>query len=138
MSKLFALAGSLIFVAAVALSASQPRSNKLYAVRAPMDFRGAKAQFEPGQMVWVLPLIRTFGCTFAQNVVRNHLEPAVVSFDSCSSGKIDSTLDDNLIDITVSGIAVVNGVERTFKVTLQHYPPSTSEEGFIATSVEVR
>jgi hypothetical protein len=116
-----------------------PEDKSRYLVQPPMDFSGSEALFRPDQMVWVKPLIRTLGCVFAQNAVRHHLRPAAVGFAPCNlSGEIQIELDRNLIDMTVSGIATVDGANRPFTVTLQHNPPTLNEGGFIATSIDVR
>ena len=104
----------------------------------PMDFRGAKANFTPDQIIWAKPLIRLTACIFAERVIRHQLDPAVVSFAPCGDGgNIKTTLDDNFIDVTISGTAHVGASERPFTVTLQHYPPSTDEDGFIATDIQI-
>ena len=60
-----------------------------------------------------------------------------VSFSPCGGGAVVAALDDNLIDVVVSGIATAGAIERPFTVTLQHYPPSTSENGFITRSIQI-
>src|ERR1700733_7570491 len=52
----------------------------------PMDYRGAKASFEPGQMPWVKSMIRQTACTFAEKAVRHRLEPTPVGFAPCGDG----------------------------------------------------
>jgi hypothetical protein len=104
----------------------------------PMDFRGARPNFTSEQLVWAKPLIRLTACIFAERAIRHYLDPATVSFAACGDGgKIETTLDDNFIDMTVSGIAHVEKDDRPFKVILQHYPPSTDEDGFIPTDIQI-
>lgn len=118
-------------------AAHAPETSK-FLVHPPMDFRGVKAGFKPEQMVWVKPLIRMMACVFAENAVRQHLEPAPVGFPSCGGEKIKTTLGDNLIDMAVSGMATVGDIEHPFTVILQHYPPSTDEDGFNVTAISVK
>lgn len=105
----------------------------------PMDYRGAKVSFEPGQMAWVKSTIRQTACTFAEKAVRHRLDPTPVGFAPCGDGGgIKTVLDDNLIDVVVSGIAIVGEkTERPFRVTLQHYPPSTDEDGFLVLAIDL-
>jgi hypothetical protein len=105
----------------------------------PMDYRGAKASFEPGQMPWVKSIIRQTACTFAEKAVRHRLEPTPVGFAPCGDGGgIQTVLDDNLIDVVVSGVAVIDEkTERPFRVTLQHYPPSIDEDGFLLLTIDL-
>ncbi len=104
----------------------------------PMDYRGAIAGFTADEMVRVKQLIRITACVFAENAVRHRLEPMQVSFAACGDGgDVHTTIDDNLIDIVVSGVATIGEIGRPFRVTLQHYPPSTDEAGFLATAIDV-
>ena len=105
----------------------------------PMDYRGAKAGFTPEQTLWVKPRIRMTACTFAEKAVRHRLEPMPVGFAPCGDGGgVQTVLDDNLIDVVVSGVATVDEkVERPFTVTLQHYPPSTDEDGFLVLGIDL-
>jgi hypothetical protein len=105
----------------------------------PMDYRGAKAEFAPEQTVWVKSMIRLTACTFAEKAVRHHLKPSPVGFAPCGDGGgVQTVLDDNLIDVVVSGVASIGEkTERPFKVTLQHYPPSTDEDGFLVLAIDL-
>jgi hypothetical protein len=105
----------------------------------PMDYRGAKASFEPGQMPWVKSIVRQTACIFAENAVRHRLEPTPVGFAPCGDGGgIQTELDDNLIDVVVSGVATIGEkTERPFKVTMQHYPPSIDEDGFLILTIDL-
>jgi hypothetical protein len=98
----------------------------------PSDYRSAKTEFTPDQTGWVKAMIRRTACTFAEKAVRHRLEPMPVGFAPCGDGgAVQTTLDDNMIDVVVSGIAIVGeNNERPFTVTLQHYPPSIDEDGF--------
>jgi len=104
-----------------------------------MDYRGAKVSFEPGQMAWVKATIRQTACTFAEKAVRHRLEPTPVGFAPCGDGGgIQTILDDNLIDVVVSGVATVGQkIARPFTVTLQHYPPSVDEDGFVVLAIDL-
>lgn len=102
------------------------------------DWRGTKTEFAPDQIVWVKPLMRLTACIFAERAIRHALEPAMVEFAPCGDGgKINTTIDDDYFEAAVSGVAKVNDSDRTFRVTLDHYPPSVSEWGFIATGIEI-
>jgi hypothetical protein len=105
----------------------------------PMDYRAAKAGFTPEQMVWVRSLIRLTACTFAEKAVRHRVEPMPVGFAPCGDrGGIQTILADNLIDVVVSGVATIGEkIERPFKVTLQHYPPSIDEDGFLIIAIDL-
>jgi hypothetical protein len=107
--------------------------------QAPMDFRGAKASFGPGQMASVRSIIRQTACTFAEKAVRHRLEPTPVGFAPCGDGgQIQTVLGDNLIDVVVSGVAIIDDkTERPFKVTMQHYPPSMDEDGFLVLTIDL-
>jgi hypothetical protein len=107
--------------------------------QAPMDYRGAKVSFEPGQMAWVKSIIRQTACTFAEKAVRHRLEPTPVGFAPCGDGGgIQTVLDDNLIDVVVSGVAVIGEkTERPFRVKMQHYPPSIDEDGFLILTIDL-
>jgi hypothetical protein len=107
--------------------------------QAPMDFRGAKASFEPGQMASVKSIIRQTACVFAEKAVRHRLEPTPVGFAPCGDGGgIQTVLDDNLIDVVVSGVAIIDEkTERPFRVTMQHYPPSVDEDGFLILTIDL-
>ena len=108
-----------------------------FAPQAAMDYRAVKAEFTPEQLAWIKPLIRLTACIFAENAIRHKLEPMPVSFSPCGGGAVHATLDDNLIDVVVSGIATAGAIERPFTVTLQHYPSSTDENGFITLSIQI-
>jgi hypothetical protein len=105
----------------------------------PMDYRGAKAGFTPEQTVWVKSVIRLTACTFAEKAVRHRLEPMPVGFAPCGDGgAVKTALGDNLIDAVVSGVATIGEkIERPFTVTLQHYPPSTDEDGFLILAIDL-
>lgn len=105
----------------------------------PMDYRAAKAGFTPEQTVWVKPRIRLTACTFAEKAVRHLLEPMPVGFKPCGDGGgVRTVLDDNLIDVVVSGVATIGEkTERPFTVTLQHNPPSTDEDGFVVMAIDI-
>jgi hypothetical protein len=107
--------------------------------QAPMDFSGAKASFEPGQMAWVKSIVRQTACILAEKAVRHRLEPTPVAFAPCGDGGgIQTVLDDNLIDVVVSGVAIINEkTERPFRVTMQHYPPSIDEDGFLVLTIDL-
>jgi hypothetical protein len=107
--------------------------------QAPMpSWRAIKTGFLPEQVVWAKPLINLTACVFAQRALRHALEPATVGFEPCGEGgKITTIVDDDYYEASVSGVALVNGKDRAFKVALNHYPPSTSEWGFIATDIQI-
>ncbi len=104
----------------------------------PVDYRGAKAEFAPEQAGWVKSVIRLTACTFAERAVRHRLEPVPVGFAPCGDGGgVQTKLDDNLIDVVVSGVATVGEIKRPFRVTLQHYPPSIDEDGFLVIAINL-
>lgn len=107
--------------------------------QAPMDYwRDVPPGFLPEQLVWVKPLIRLTACIFAERAVRQNLVPAKVGFEPCGDGgKVQATIAENFTDATVSGVATVDGIMRHYNVSLQHYPPSVDEWGFIATGIEI-
>jgi hypothetical protein len=108
-------------------------------LHAPIEsWRTIKPEFTPDQLVWVKPMIRISACTFAERVIRHQVEPDTVDFEPCrEGGKIQTTLTDDLMDATVTGVAMIDRQERHFIVTLQHYPPSTNEGSFIATKLQI-
>jgi hypothetical protein len=136
---------SVVCIAAVStiplwvISKSVPDTMLRLGLHAPMDsWREIKPEFTPDQSVWVKPMIRISACTFAQRVIRHQVEPAIVDFEPCrEGGKIQTTLTDDLMDATVTGVAMIDQRERHFIVTLQHYPPSTDEGSFIATKLQI-
>jgi hypothetical protein len=131
------VAAFVIAAAPVLVSLNPPAMDvSRLAPQAAMDYRAVKAEFTPEQLAWIKPLIRLTACIFAENAIRHKLEPMPVSFSPCGGGAVHATLDDNLIDVVVSGIATAGAIERPFTVTLQHYPPSTNENGFIALSIQ--
>ena len=77
-------------------------------------------------------------CVYAQRTIKQWLDPERIGFEPCGDGgKNTTTLADNLIDVTVSGMATVGTAKRPFTVTLQHNPISTDEDGFITTDIQV-
>ena len=102
------------------------------------QWREVPTGFLPEQIVWAKPLVRLTACLFAQRAMRHALGQAEVGFDPCGEGgKNEITLDDDYYEATVSGLARVNGKLQPFKVALNHYPPATSEWGFIATDIQI-
>lgn len=104
-----------------------------------LQWREIPTGFLPEQHVWARPLVRLTACIFAQRAVRHSLGPAAeVGFDPCGEGgRNEITLDDAYYEASVSGRARVNGKYQPFNVALNHYPPSTSEWGFIATDIQI-
>jgi hypothetical protein len=104
-----------------------------------MDFRGAKVSFEPKQMARVKSMVRQTACIFAEKAVRYRLEPTPVGFAPCGDGGgIQTVLNDNLIDVVVSGVTIIGEkTERPFRVTMQHYPPSVDEDGFLILTIDL-
>lgn len=124
------------------LTRPDPDSNAQKAQLVPQaplaHWRSIPTGFLPEQNVWARPLVRLNACIFAERAVRNALQPAMVEFAPCGDGgKNHADLDDDYYEASVRGIATVNGKERAFTVTLNHYPPATSEWGFIATGIEI-
>jgi hypothetical protein len=114
------------------------RDGSRFNTQTPMDFRGAIARFTDDEMVRVKPLIRITACVFAEKAVRHRLEPMQVGFPACGErDEVQTAIGDNLIDIVVSGVATVGKMDKPFRVTLQHYPPSTDEDGFLVTAIDV-
>lgn len=107
--------------------------------QAPMpSWRSVPTGFLPEQEVWTRPLVRLTACIFAERVIRHELDPATIEFAPCGGDGMNAiTLDDAYFEATVSGVAKVNGVDRAFQVSLNHYPPSTSEWGFITTGLTI-
>jgi hypothetical protein len=130
---LLCLIGLMIAVLVV----RSPEDSRRYEISAPMpQWRDVSTGFLPEHTAWVKPLVRATACIFAFRAVRYSLEPAKVGFDGCGD-KVSVTIDDNYYEVTVSGIAMVDGRPRPFTATLNHYPPSTSETGFIATGIKI-
>jgi hypothetical protein len=102
------------------------------------SWRTVPKNFTPDQIVWVEPLIKLNACIFAENAVKNALDPVSVEFAPCGGKGNNVTLDDDYFEANVSGVAKVNGTERTFDVDLNHYPPATSERAFIATAIHIK
>jgi len=104
--------------------------------QAPTDWSGVKPGFTPDQMVWAIPQVKQWACVRAEMAVRYYLRPALVSFPTCGVG--DKTeIDENLINVTVSGTATIGDVERPFTVVLEHYPSSLDMNGYIIISIDV-
>lgn len=91
---------------------------------------------DPSRTVAIIPAIKLTACIFSQKAVRHHFRPSKVGFPACSTPGMQATISDDLIDMTVSGIADVDGKPRPFTVTLQHNPPSVTEDGLIITAIK--
>ena len=126
----------LMMAGVVALSSIEENS-KRYEISAPMpQWRDVPTGFLPEQMAWVKPLLKASACIFAFRAIRQHLEPAKVGFHGCGD-QINVTFDENYYEVTVSGIATVDGKPRPFKAHLNHYPPSTNDWAFVVTDIQV-
>lgn len=90
---------------------------------------------DPKRIAEIIPAAKLVACLFSQKAVRHHFRPAKVGFPACSTPGMQTTISEDLIDMTVSGIAEVDGLHQTFMVTLQHNPPSVTEGGLIITSI---
>jgi hypothetical protein len=134
----FAL-GSVLIIFLWFLGRPVPDTMLRLGLHAPMEsWRHVEPNFHPDQLVWVKPMIRISACIFAQRVIRHQVEPDMVDFEPCrEGGKIQTMLTEDLMDATVTGVAMIERQERHFVVTLQHYPPSVSEGGFIATKLQI-
>jgi hypothetical protein len=101
------------------------------------DWRSIKTGFTKDQ-AWEPALIRLNACVFAERAVRHALESSSVQFDPCGDGgRIRTTIDDDFFETTVSGVARVDDKPKAFTVTLNHYPPSVTEWGYITTGIEI-
>lgn len=101
------------------------------------DYSDIKPKFTPEQIAWAIPLIKRNACVRAEMAVKYHLRPALVSGPTC--GIDDKTeIDEDLVNVTVSGIAKIDQVEHPFTVVLEHYPPSISLTAYIILSIDVR
>lgn len=125
-------------VPAYVLSHTAPVEASVLVAQAPMpSWRSVPKGFHPDQIGWVEQLIRINACIFAERAVRHELEPALVEFAACGSDGNGVTLDADYYEVTVNGVAKVNGSYRPFNVALNHYPPATGEWGFIATDIKI-
>jgi hypothetical protein len=104
-------------------------------VVSPMTFD--KADFSPSIRASLIPGIRAASCVFSEKAIRHYVRPAQASFPSCGGRDVQVTIDDNLVDITVSGMATIEKTERPFTVVLQHYPTSMTMDGLIVTAIKV-
>jgi hypothetical protein len=132
---------AVIVIAAVPawVSANPPAVDEyLLTAHAPIGFR-IDPSFAPEQMASSIPLIRIWACILSQNAVRHALQPAPVEFAPCNNNDriIQTTLAENLIDMTVSGVATVGKARRNFTVTLQHNPPTVNGQGFNITAIQI-
>lgn len=85
-----------------------------------------------------LPAIRNNACITAQNAVRTALKPKRVGFEPCTAASTYViAISEDLQDITVSGIADIEKVIKSFMVKLQHYPPAIWAGGFLVLDVQV-
>jgi hypothetical protein len=108
------------------------------APRPPIDFSKAVVNYSPETLAQVKPLIRLTACIYAERAIKQWLDPEGIGFEPCGDGGRNTTkLDNNLIDVTVSGTATVGTTKRPFVVTLQHNPISTDEDGFVTTDIQI-
>lgn len=96
-----------------------------------------KVDYSPTEVARRIPSIRLSACLFSEKVVRHYVKPALVKLPSCGSNYFHVTIAENLIDITVSGMATIENNDWPFTVVFQHNPPSVTEDGLLVTSVEV-
>lgn len=94
------------------------------------------AKADPKRVGEIIPAIKLSACLFSQKAVRHHFRPAKVGFPACGTPGMQTTISDDLIDMTVSGVADVDGLQQPFTVTLQHNPPSVTEDGLLITSIK--
>jgi hypothetical protein len=97
----------------------------------------AKSDFTPAQLAAIIPQAKLVSCIFAGKAVKHRSSPSEVKLPSCGGKDAKVVLADNLIDVTVSGIAKIANVDHQFTVTLQHNPPSVTEDGLIVTAIDV-
>jgi hypothetical protein len=108
---------------------------RLLPVARPMN-KSEFAKADPKRIGEIIPAIKLTACMFSQKTVRHHLRPAKVGFPACGTPGMQTSISEDLIDMTVSGIADVDGLQHPFTVTLQHNPPSVTEDGLIVTSIK--
>lgn len=96
-----------------------------------------KADFTSDRLKFVLPNLRLIACIYSEKALRHYIGPVFITLPSCGSHDFQVAISDNLIDITVSGLATIDNTSHPFAVTMQHNPPSVSEDGLIITSIEV-
>ena len=101
----------------------------------PTEF--AKADFTPALRAVLIPQIKLVACIFSEKAVKHHVRPDQAGLPICPSRDIQVTIDDNMINITVSGMANIDKIDRPFTVVLQHNPPSVTEDGLIVTGIKV-
>ena len=107
---------------------------RLHPVSLPMN-RTEFGKADPKRIPEIIPAIKLTACLFSQKAVRHHLRPSRVSFPACGTPGMQASISDDLIDMTVSGSADVDGMQRPFTVVLQHNPPSTTEDGLIIIAI---
>lgn len=135
---LSALAGTLITGAtAIPALVYQPKETDLARLEPVNTMEFAKAEFTPATLARLIPEIRLAACIFSEKAVRHYVRPAVVSLPSCGAHDFQVRIAENLVDITVSGVATIEKTEHPFTVVLQHNPPSVTEDGLIVTAIEV-
>jgi hypothetical protein len=124
-------------VPALIYRAPETSSARLEPVKPMKNEEFAKAEFTPANLAAVLPNIRIVACIFSEKAVRHYVRPALVTLPSCGARDFHVMITENLIDITVSGVATIENADHPFTVVLQHNPPSVTEDGLIVTAVEV-
>lgn len=129
----------VIMAATTWLASHRPQiDTSWYNLHAPIDYSGVKHGFAPEQMVWTIPLIRSLACVQAELAIKLKLAPALTSFPICgASDDVKIVMDDDLINISVFGKFDADGVEKSFFVKVEHYPPSVQYTGFIILSMDV-
>lgn len=103
-----------------------------------LDFTGVVHGFSPEQMKIALPAIQINGCLFAEAAVRHALRPASVGFQSCGDlTSFNISINDDLTEMSVSGIADVGPQRRPFTVVMQHYPSSLGIDGIVVSAIRI-
>jgi hypothetical protein len=123
--------------APVMLHREPPTSPARLEVVNPME-KEEFSKADPARINEIIPAIKLVACLFTQKAVRHHLRPAKVAFPACGTPGMQTTISEDLIDMTVSGIADVDGLQQPFSVILQHNPPSVTESGLIVTSITLQ
>lgn len=112
--------------------------DRLKIVGHPTEYGEVKLPYTEAEMTRVLPYLKLTACIFAQEAVRYSLRPDSVSFVACPhTSDFNIVFSQDLTDVTVSGLATVDGLEKPFTATLQHYPTATEIDGYQTIAIKV-
>lgn len=87
-------------------------------------------RFQPEQEIWAIPRIKQMACVRAELAVRHALlAKDQITMPTC--GIEDTTeMDEDMLNVTTSGIATSGPKKWNFTVKMQHLPHDTGLTGF--------